>query len=134
MNVLEELQEKYESGKFDGLKTDLESFIVSHRDEIRSLSENSRFGRDEHISFELAIKMYIMKHRTINPRRDITDQVDEIQREKWIIGVKNGKPPDPQDVARQWAKDHSQGWRDHRVLSIIYVFERDKERYLGLLR
>jgi hypothetical protein len=132
---LEQLCREYESGALDPLKEDLARFLLRQAGEIRRL-------RDEYFGMrgvpptadEVAVKMYILKSRSINPTREILDQLDEINREKWIRGIHTGSSPDPQDVARDWAHLHSPGWRDHRVMAIIYVFEREKERYLAIIR
>jgi len=57
----------------------------------------------------------------------------EIEKEKWIRGVREHRSPNPEDVARDWARLYSPSWRQHRILSIIYVFEQEKEKYLKLL-
>ena len=41
---------------------------------------------------------------------------------------------DPHQVAVDWARLYSPSWRAHRVTSIIFVFEQDRERYCSLLR
>ncbi len=132
---LEQLCREYESGRLDPIKTDLAEFLRRQAGAIRRL-------RDEYFGTvsvpatadEVAVKMFLLKSRSINPTREILDQLDEINREKWIQGVQSGCAPDPQTVALQWARNHSPGWRDHRVMAIIYVFEREKERYLALVR
>ena len=77
---------------------------------------------------DTAIKFFIIQNRSINPEREILEQVAEIEREKWIQGVKTGSAPDPQAVCQEWASKYSAGWRAHRVTSIVYVFEREKDR------
>jgi len=129
MSEIEEIRRKYESGELDGLKRDLERFLASHRDRIRQFRE----AQSAPMGADLAVKFYILKHRTVNPQGDIAEQLREIEKEKWIRGVNTGRVPDPQDVAVDWAKRYSAAWRAHRVTTIVYVFEREKEQYLKLL-
>jgi hypothetical protein len=132
---LEGLAREYDSGQLDALKNDLVEFVRKHREDIRRL-------RDEYFGVmdvpptadEVAIKMYLLKSRSINPTREILDQMEEINREKWIRGVQAGCAPDPASVAQDWARLYSPGWRDHRVMAIIYVFEREKDKYLDIVR
>ncbi len=132
MPELEEIREKYERGELDSIKGDLELFISAHREQIAACRvEQERKGivlEDDGL-----IKYYILRHRSINPQREILDQLGEIQREKWIRGVQDGCSPDPQQVAQEWSRQHSAAWRNHRLNEIVYVFERDKERYVRLL-
>ncbi len=132
---LDQLSREYERGELDSIKEDLADFLRRQAGAVRRL-------RDEYFGTanvpatadEVAVKMFILKSRSINATREILDQLDEINREKWIRGIQTGHDPDPQTVALDWARIHSPGWRDHRVMAIIYVFERDKERYLALVR
>ena len=82
---------------------------------------------------DAAIKFYLLRYRSINPQREIKEQLEEIQKEKWIRGVRQGCPPDAEEVALEWARPHSAAWREHRVTTIIYVFEQEKEHYCALL-
>lgn len=135
MDELEEIKHDYESGSLNRLREDLEVFIKNHKTDILSFKNDEavkvKLGE---VSDEIAVKLFIQRHRSINPRREIMEQLEEIQREKWIRGIQTGTPPDPQEVAKDWAQRYSPGWRDHRVICIIYVFEREKERYLNLLK
>jgi hypothetical protein len=132
MTELEDIRRKFESGQLDSIKTDLERFLVQNRAEIaRYQEEQGQKGLS--LTDETAVKFYILRYGSINARREITEQLEEIQREKWIRGERLGRPPDAQEVARDWAKKHSAGWRSHRLTTIIYCFDREKDRYLKLL-
>ena len=85
------------------------------------------------ISDECAIKFFILRTRSINPQSEIREQLEEIEREKWIQGIKFGCSPDANKVALEWARFYSPGWRSHRVTTIIYVFERNKDLCVTLL-
>ena len=132
MSELDDIKANYDAGKLEGLRGDLERFLVSHRDRILRFHEEQA-ARGLSIPRDSAVKFYILRLRSINPRREIQDQLEEIQREKWIRGIQTGCAPDPQEVAADWAKRYSAMWREHRLTEIVYVFEREKDRYLKIL-
>ena len=124
---------KYEAGELVTIGEDLHRFIQAHVADICAYrEEQARKGLA--LSDEAAIKFYILHHRSINPQREIRDQLEEIQKEKWIRGIQTGCEPDAQEVALDWARTYSADWRSHRVTAIIYVFEREKEKLCNLLK
>lgn len=132
MSQSDEIKNRYESGKLDSIKVDLERFILRHRAQIDAYrAEHERNGLP--LSGEALIKCYILRQRSINPKQEILDQLDEIQREKWIRGVQTGKPPDAQEVAMDWARSFSAQWRAHRMATVLYILEREPDRYVKLL-
>lgn len=134
VSELDEIRALYESGGCDGIKEDLARYIEVHRPEIRRYQESRQKLGLADVDDTLAVRLFIIKHRSINPAREISEQLEEINKEKWIQGVKLGHEPDPQQVAEEWTRLHSAGWRSHRVAVILYVFDRDKERFLGIYR
>lgn len=133
MTEIDEIRSKYESGQLDYIKADLERFICAHAREIEQYKRDQIERGLPPITDDTAIKFFIIQNRSINPEREILEQVAEIEREKWIQGVKTGSAPDPQAVCQEWASKHSAGWRQHRVTIIVYVFEREKDRFLRVL-
>ena len=132
MSEIEDIRRQYESGRLDSIKEDLGLFICAHRSRIleyRAAQEAKGLNLPE----DAAIKFYLLRYRSINPGREIREQLEEIQREKWIRGVMTGCAPDEQAVAQEWARTHSAAWREHRVTTIVYVFEQEKERYCRML-
>jgi hypothetical protein len=134
MTEIDEIRAKYESGRLDYIKSDLERFIIAHAAEIERYKREQADRGLAPISDDTAIKFFIIQNRSINPEREILEQIAEIEREKWIRGVQTGRSPDANAVCQEWASLYSAGWRAHRVTSIVYVFEREKERYLRILR
>src|SRR5262245_49933004 len=126
MSELDEIREDYDAGRLEDIRSDLSRFIVVHRLQIDAFRKEHEERGGKPLTDEVAIKLYIIRHRTINPAREIQDQLAEIEREKWIRGVQTGCAPDPQEVALDWARSHSAGWRAHRVTTIIYCFDREK--------
>jgi hypothetical protein len=134
LKELKEIQQKYERGELDHIKKDLEKFIIAHKHEIKKYKEKlKKYPSLASINDEIALKLYILQHRTINPPREMQEQLEEIKKETWIEGEKTKKTPDEEKVAIEWAKKYAPGWRCHRVTTIIFVFEQDKKRYLSLL-
>jgi hypothetical protein len=133
VSELDNIREQYESGKLDSIKEDLGRFIVSHRGKILEYRAEQE-GKGLTLPEDAAIKFYLLRYRSINPQREIKEQLEEIQKEKWIRGVLTGCAPDGQEVALEWARSHSAAWRQHRVTTIVYVFEQEKERYCAMLR
>ena len=132
MSELDEIRMQYEAGRLEPIRQDLERFIFAHRKAIETYrSEQEAKGIP--LTDEAAVKFYILRHRSINPRREIQDQIEEIMREKWIRGVRTGREPNEQEVATEWSREHSASWRAHRVTVIIYVFEREKDRFIKML-
>ena len=132
MSEIDDIREQYESGRLDPIRDDLERFISAHRAAIETYrAEQGTKGIP--LTDEAAVKFYILRHRSINPRREIQDQIEEIMKEKWIRGVRTGREPNEQEVAAEWSREHSAAWRAHRVTVIIYVFEREKDRLIKLL-
>jgi len=132
VSELDDIRRQYESGQLDSIKEDLARFICAHRSRIleyRADQERKGLALGE----DGAVKFYLLRYRSINPGREIREQLEEIQREKWIRGVMTGCAPDEQAVAQEWARTHSAAWREHRVTTIVYVFEQEKERYCRML-
>lgn len=134
MSEIEEIKQRYERGELDHIRRDLDLFISNRRADILKFRDafNAK-NPTTPISDECAIKFFILKTRSINPQSEIREQLEEIEREKWIQGVRFGCSPDANKVALEWARFHSPGWRSHRVTTIIYVFERGKDHYVMLL-
>lgn len=132
MTELDEIRLEYEAGRLETIKQDLERFLLAHRSEIADCrAAEERSGR--RLSEAEAVKLFILRHRSIHAAHEIKDQLEEIQREKWIRGVRTGCAPDAQQVASEWAHAHSAAWRQHRLATILYVFDQEPERYLKLL-
>ncbi|HVR86933.1 MAG TPA: hypothetical protein VMU54_21600 [Planctomycetota bacterium] len=133
MSELDDIRKQYESGQLDSIKEDLKHFIFLHRTKILAYRAEQE-SKGLSLPDDAAIKFYLLRYRSINPQREIREQLEEIQKEKWIRGVLTGCAPDAQQVALEWARTHSAAWRQHRVTTIVYVFEQEKERYCAILQ
>jgi hypothetical protein len=133
VSEIDEIRRQYESGQLDSIKEDLSRFICAHRSRIQEYRAGQE-AKGLSLTDDATIKFYLLRYRSINPGREIREQLEEIQKEKWIRGVRQGCPPDEQEVAQEWARTHSAAWREHRVTTIVYVFEQEKEKYCAMLR
>jgi hypothetical protein len=134
MSELEELRSDWDSGRLSDLARDLIEFVRSHRTDILEFRDRQLARlRGVPLTDDLAIRMYILQIRSISPKGEIKDQLQEIEREIWYRG-EHGSGVDRQEVAREWCLRHAPGWRDHRVMAIIFVFDRIKDQLLELLR
>jgi hypothetical protein len=129
---LDEIRRQYDSGQLDLIRDDLERFISANRERILAY-HRQQCARGLPLDLDTSVKFFILQVKSINAQKEIRDQLDEIRRETWIRGVADGQEPDPQAVAADWARRHSAFWREHRVTTIIYVFEKDRARYAKLL-
>ncbi len=133
MTEIDELERDYAAGKFDRIRADLEVFVKNHREQILKFKERLRL-KGTPPSDEVVLKMYIMQIRSINPAEEIKAQLAEIEREIWIRGETIGREPDRKLIAREWCLRHAPGWRDHRVMEIVFVVDRNRERLIQLLQ
>lgn len=133
MTEWEQLGQTYDSGKFKNLEGELEKFINQHRRAIKHFQtkELPRL-KDVQSTDELAIKLYIMKVRSINLQEEIKLELDEIKQATQQQAEKNGGQADSEQVAHEWSRQHAPGWRDYWILCALYTFERHKEKYLKI--
>jgi hypothetical protein len=135
MTEAEELRSEYSAGKLDGIKRDLSSFLVNNREAIAKFKEEAAKMRRGIVADDTAIKLFILQLRSINPTDEIKSQLKEVENEIWYSAEKQrDAQPDRIAVAREWCRRHAPGWRDHRVMAIIYVFDVNKEHYLRIFR
>ncbi|MFH1230551.1 MAG: hypothetical protein V1709_03550 [Planctomycetota bacterium] len=131
---LRRLSDDYCLGQYTELEKDLENFILKNKEAIKKFKETELKQLDvSSPSDELAIKLYILKTRTINPATEIKKELAEIEKEIWIQGEKIKGSPDRDKVAIEWCKSHAPGWRDNWVFAALYVFEHNKSHYIRLL-
>jgi len=123
---LEELKQEYAEGKLEGIKDGLESFIRRYKAPIKQFSEQHK------LSIDLGLRCYILLGRSIDTRKENLDQLEEIKKELWYRREENSALPESK-IIKDWTEKYAAGWRDHRVMQIIYVYLQDKEKYLALL-
>jgi len=131
---LKKLSEEYCLGRYTELAKDLEAFIRKNKSAIKQFkAEGLKTFGVANPSDELAVKLFIIKTRSINPATEIKTELAEIEKEIWYQGEKTKSVPDRNKIAMEWCKLHAPGWRDNWVVAALYVFEHDKPYYLKLL-
>lgn len=132
---LDEIKEMYREGKLDDIREDLASFLEERAGQIRDLMERARDTFPEKdISLSFGVKMYIQQIRSINPENEIQQEMEEIKQEIREQKKKGDTEISRDEIIRQWCEIYAPSWRDNHVLSVIYVFEQEEERYLSLLK
>jgi len=131
---LKKLSQEYCLGRYNELEKDLEAFITKNKEAIRKFKsdEVKDMGVDTPTD-ELAVKLFILKTRSINPATEIKTELKEIEKEIWYQGEKTKSLPDRNKIAIEWCKLHAPGWRDNWVFAALYVFEHNKAHYIKLL-
>jgi hypothetical protein len=134
MPELEELKTEWEKGRLAPIARDLLEFVRNHRADILEYREKHlKKLRGVKLSDDLTLKQYILQVRSISPQGEIKDQLKEIEQEIWYRGENEGGQVNRQDVAREWCMRHAPGWRDHRVMAIIFVLDKMKDELLAIL-
>ena len=134
MTEIQQLEEEFLAGTLAPIQRDLEAFLRTNRDKILEFKRRQVdvLGPNPDAA-ALAVKWYILEVKCINPVEEIRSELGEIEREIWYEGERQKRTADRLEVAREWCRRHAPGWRDHRVMTIIFVFEREKSRYLKIL-
>jgi hypothetical protein len=131
---LKQLEEEYNAGRYKELEKDLESFIIENKSFINSLRTTGfDYIADEAFAKEQAVLLCIVNSQCINLSTENRKQVEEIEKEIWIRGEKMHTAPDREKVAIEWCRLYAHGWKEHWILAAVYIFQRDKKRYLKLL-
>ncbi|MEK7469531.1 MAG: hypothetical protein AAB074_19335 [Planctomycetota bacterium] len=134
MPELEELQTEWEKGRLSAIVRDLVEFVRNHRSDILDYREaHLKKLRGARVTDDLAIRLYILQVRSISPQGEIRDQLKEIEQEVWYRGERGEGQTDRQQIAREWCMRHAPGWRDHRVMAIVFVLEKIKDQLLAIL-
>lgn len=116
------IEHDYKSGKYCVLENLLGKFVLQNRSMIESVQK--KYSSDK----LLALKLLLLKRKSIDTPSEIRMQLDEIRREAWYVGA-----VDQESVAREWAKNHAAGWREHYTLALNFIIEAKKEKFLQLL-
>ncbi|MEK7448018.1 MAG: hypothetical protein AAB019_00875 [Planctomycetota bacterium] len=134
-SYLGKLEQEFCSGKFSNIEKDLELFIIQHKNDIKRFRDTELTKiKDTGVSDELAIKLFIMRTRSINPLEEIKLELDEIEKEIWYQGEKTNGLINREQVTKKWCEQHAAGWRDHWVMTVLYVFERFKDKFIKLIQ
>ena len=87
MSELDDIRRQYQSGQLDSIKEDLARFIVAHRSRIQEYRVELE-SKGLSLTDEATIKFYLLRYRSINPGREIREQLEEILRKAHAKGQK----------------------------------------------
>ncbi len=148
-SFLQSLEDLWKKGQLTELEKDLDRFIRENLSEIRrAVREGKSAGIDlarrRYVKGEISdrqlidfcVRSTLSRRGSANPRRDILEQVGEIEKEVWYEGErrKSAVPADlREEIARRWARQHASQWREWRLLQLLYVWERKADHYLRLI-
>jgi hypothetical protein len=134
LSEIDKLEKDYQSGRFKLIESQLGKFIQEHKSKIKEFKKKELINvKNVAPSDELAIKLFILKSRSISPLDEIKAELDEIEKEVWYQSEKEKKPVDRNKIALEWCKKHAPGWRDNWILGALLVFERNKKKFVTLL-
>ena len=133
MNELTLIASRYDNGELDYLKDDLFRFLATNKKSIRAYQQQMSARTGKNIDDSTAVKIFLLKVRSVNPIRDMQDQTKQMATDKIRFQQNGSKNISDEDFARIWAEQFSPIWRSERVTTLIYVFERNKHFFLKAL-
>ena len=145
-HFLKTLDDLWSRGDLADLERDLDRFIQDHLEDISHELKNGksaalivarrRYSRGEITARQFAdvcVRMMLKGCGSCNPRRDILEQKDEIEREVAIESERCHAPVPTarrEQIAQDWASEHAPHWRERRLLETLYVWNRKSHHYL----
>jgi len=130
MDEIEKVKVSYNRGELEPLRQQLENFIITHKEQIIAFKAEEEKNWEQALDLATAMKLFILKVRTIDIEAEMKDQIRTIKMEL-------GENMDDEEVhnskCMDWIKAHGPSWRGYRVLAIIYVFDQNKEQMLAKL-
>jgi hypothetical protein len=86
---------------------------------------------------DFCVRSVLRKRGTCNARRDIQEQVGEIEKEVWYEGEREQHAVAAErreEIARAWASKHASQWREWRLFQLLYVWEKKADHYVHILK
>lgn len=120
------------------IENDLPVFLARHKAAILKFRDRKIKTSRKEISTNdatcIAVKFYVIAAtRSINSATENLAQLRQARVAKWLWNEKLTRVLSWDEVWDRFASECAQGWRYHRLLQIVYVFERDREKLLPLL-
>jgi len=129
----DELQDMYAGGHLDFLQEPLAQFILSHQGQIFDYKIKRQDVLGQELSLDSAIRLFILHARSINFKNEIEDQIEEVNKEIWIVHERDPVPTKEQ-IAKNWIMNYASKWREYRVMSILFYYDRNQDYFLDLLK
>jgi hypothetical protein len=127
MNELDKVRDSYERGDLESLRIQLESFISYNKDNILQFKIQEELNWNRPLDLATAMKLFILKVRTIDTEAEMRDQIIAINRES--EGADSALAE--QNVRyMEWIEKNAIVWRGFRVLAIIYVFDQNQQNMM----
>ena len=73
MSEIDDIRKQYETGRLDSIKEDLGFFICAHKTRIQQYRAEQE-AKGLVLPEDAAIKFYLLRYRSINPKREIQDE------------------------------------------------------------
>lgn len=130
MNELEKVKVSYEKGELESLRMQLESFISYNKDNILRFKIQEEVNWSRPLDLATALKLFILKVRTIDTEAEMRDQINAINME---LGVSKDAGIEQNSHCLEWIQKNAVIWRGYRVLAIIYVFDQNQQKMLEVI-
>jgi len=127
---LAEIVQEYASGGLSKLETAMGAYMPRRRADVLRFYEQMRTTAPD-ATLDAAVCAYILSSNTLTPREDMEDQREEIKREVWYQGEKGNY--DHAAIMSEWITTYASGWRQHRMRTLLWLYQRRREQYLGML-
>ncbi|NLE02692.1 MAG: hypothetical protein GX640_22735 [Fibrobacter sp.] len=130
MDEIEKVKVSYARGELEPLRQQLENFILTHRAQILQFKNEEEKNWAQELDLATAMKLFILKVRTIDIEAEMRDQIRAIKME---LGENVDENEIHNSKCIDWIRKHGPSWRGYRVLAIIYVFDQNKDLMLSRL-
>ena len=107
---IDELERSWAAGELEPLRETVLNFVESKRD---LLLEN------DHTPLGIQVQNLIMDYPCLDIKRELKDQVHEINKHLWYAGERGHHLPEA--VKSEWVFNHAESWRSWRIKEYLYV-------------
>ncbi len=142
------------SGRWQNIRSDLQTYLRKNATRILASPHFRRAmrlarvesrpmadlcgARDPRLDYALYLAAYgvLTEDSTIASRDEFTEQNAEIQRAVWILGVKLGRPPTPEEIRERidlWLRESAAPQREKIVLIELLLMRADWAAYGPIL-
>jgi hypothetical protein len=134
LDELRQIEENYMRGQYAHLADCLRQFLINHSLNILKLKEEEERKSGKPTPLDSIVGLYILKNKNVvSFKRDMQDQKKEIENTIWYEHEK-GRHISALEIEIEWGKRYAEGWRTHRTREIMYVFSRNRQEYLELVK
>jgi len=113
-----ELENRWSEGYYESRLPELEEFIRNNKEQIRSALPAKT---TDQILLQ-TIQKLILEKKTLNHRREMQDQAQEIRNEIWYRGEKGEN--DKVSILSDWTSQYAPQWRTWRLKEYLFMAEK----------